>query len=221
MFKVINYIVLGLLIFMFSTSELFSQITDNIVWSSIKVQKNLNPKTSFAIAPIFRFHEDISTYQNMSVDVSAKRKLGKGWSAEILSRTWFIPDQKSRQFLWLDIGYQKKLGILQASSRIRLHYALDINDRNDPDFIRWKTMLMLLNQGKITPFVSIEPWFRLNDGGEFQRIRYEPGVKLDIIDDLNLTMVYRREVSANLEPGSKFNVYVITLAYTLPDRKGE
>lgn len=195
-----------------------AQIDDHIIWATLKLQKQLNPKTSVAFTPIFRFNDDISNYQNMSIDVSAKRKVAKDWSVQLLARTWFVPDDQDRQFLWLDVIYGKKFKHIQIGSFVRYHFAFDIKDRTDADFIRWKTTFTLLSFGKFKPFVAIEPWWRLEGVNDFQRMRYEPGIKYDASKELSFSAVLRRETSVNLEPTTKVNQYVLTAAYKLPAR---
>ena len=81
-----------ILLFGLVTFFSFSQ-TDNILWSSIQLQKSISEKTILSIKPIFRFDNDLSSYQNTSIDIIAKHKFNKGWSVQLLSRSWFKPDQ--------------------------------------------------------------------------------------------------------------------------------
>ena len=197
---------------------IFSKVsaqTDNILWSSFQLQKEISRNTILNIKPIFRFNEDISSYQNMSVDLFAKQKFNKGWSVQLLARTWFIPDQTGRQFLWLDVAHGFKLNQLKIDNRLRYHLALDINDRNDPDYFRWVTKFSLQTKNKITPFFAIEPWLRTNGQNQFQRIRYEPGVNWKIHEDYTLSVLYRREASINLSPVRKTNFLVLNLIYKI------
>jgi len=185
--------------------------TDNILWSSFQLKKEVSKNTILNIKPIFRFNEDFSSYQNMSVDIFAKQKFNKGWSLQLLARTWFIPDEKGRQFLWLDVAHGFKLKQLKIDNRLRYHWALDINDRNDPDYFRWSTMFSLLTKGNITPFIAIEPWLRTNRQNQFQRIRYEPGFNWKLHENYTLSILYRKEESINLEPKRNTNFAVINL----------
>ena len=183
---------------------------DNINWSSVQLQTKFSKKITFNVKPIFRFNEDISNFQNASVDVFAKYNLGKGWSAQLLSRTWFIPDQKNRQFIWPDLAYSFTKGNIKIDNRIRYHLALDINDRQDPDFIRYVVQLTY-NKGKVKPFIGIEPWFRLNGVDQWQRVRYMPGVNWKINDTYSLSFTYWKEESINLEPIVSTNIWLVNL----------
>ena len=195
------------------TVQSFGQIKDNIIWASIKLDKELSSKSSLYIAPILRLNEDISSYQNTSIDIAFKYNLSAHWHIQLLSRTWFIPDQPRRQFIWMDLGYNDSINKYQIASHIRFHLALDINERDDPDYIRWKSTITFPGIGPIHPIAAIEPWFRINDQMQLQRMRYEPGLKIKIAKETKLSLIYRRENTANLIPNNRFNMYIITLAF--------
>ena len=125
----------------------------------------------------------------MSVDLSVRRKIFKNWSLQLLTRTWFIPNDQNRQFLWLDVIFDKKFENIQISSNVRYHLVVDINDRPDGDFIRWKTAVTLLSLGKIKPLIAIEPWWQLDCINGFRRIRYEPGIRYDAGKSFSFTAV--------------------------------
>lgn len=188
---------------------LVSAQADNINWSSIQLQKKLSEKTTFNFKPIVRFNNDFSEFQNGSIDISVNRKLGKGWSAQLATRTWFIPDAKPRQFIWIDAAYGFKIKNIKIDQRARMHWALDINDREDADFIRYSLRFMYNKGKKVKPFIGVEPWFRLNDVEQWQRVRYMPGVSWAINNKYGLTFMYWRENSINLKPGFKNNIWAL------------
>ncbi|NNF35785.1 MAG: DUF2490 domain-containing protein [Saprospiraceae bacterium] len=197
----------------FLINNAYSQIKDNINWSSIKVITPIDEEISFSITPIIRFNNDLSSYQNTSIDLAIKKNISEKWHMQLLSRTWFIPDEAGRQFIWFDVGYNFPLRNFKIASHTRLHLALDINDRNDPDYLRWKTTFSLPSVGRVVPFVAIEPWLRINDDLQLQRMRYEPGCHLSLKQDIKLSLTYRREDSVNLIPTKRFNMYLITLTF--------
>ncbi len=209
----------ALLIYVFSvsTQHLNAQVDDNIMWAAVKIQKNFNSKTSVTLAPILRLDDDISHYQNSSIDLSVKHKFAKNWYGQVLSRVWFIPENKYRKFFFFDLGYSQKISQFKISSYFRTHYALTIKDRKDADFLRWGTTLSLLTYKKIQPFIFLEPFFRLNGENEFQRLRYALGLKLKPSKQLGITVALRPQTSLNTEPDVKVNHIILTLAYTIPD----
>ena len=183
---------------------------DNINWSSIQLQTKFSERLTFNVKPIIRLNEDISNFQNASIDIFANYKLGKGWSTQLTSRTWFIPDQKIRQFIWPDLAYGISKGLLKIDNRVRYHLALDINDRKDPDFIRYSLRFMY-NKGNVKPFFGIEPWFRLNGVDQWQRIRYMPGVNWTLSDKYSLSFIYWKQESINLKPKESTNIWLLNL----------
>lgn len=194
-----------------------SQVTDYQSWSIVQFSKSIDDKTSVALTPIVRHFNNLTQYQNSSIDYSIRRKLGKGWHAQLLGRTWFMPERTNRQFLWLDVGYSRKIKQSKLASHIRVHYALDIKDQPNPDadFIRWMTKWSFPSFGKFTATFGYEPWLRLNGFSELQRVRYEPEIKFAFNSNTTLTTRYRFERSIKIEPELNFDVWVIVLSFKL------
>ncbi len=175
--------------------------------------KSIDEHYSIALKPIVRHKNDISDYNNSSIDLSLRRKIGKGWHLQGLTRYWFIPDNTDRFFLWFDIGYSKPVGKSKLSTALRYHHAFDIKDRIDPDFVRLNTTWSFPSMGKITPIFSIEPFLRVDTLGKVTRMRYEPGIKWKITDKVVFTGKYRIEKNTN--PSRNLNVAVVNLGITL------
>ena len=197
-----------------SLSENIAQ-ADNISWSSVRLRHQLSDKTRVDLRPIVRHNQDFSNYQNTSIDVAIHHKLPKNWFIQFLSRTWFLPDSPEGQFLWGDVGHQWKHEKFTLTNRVRLHISLNINEINPADWIRYQTVITPKVPWKVKPFLSIEPWWQLGSAQEFRRIRYEPGVNYKLADKFNLTVMYRRQDTLNIDPSNDQNHYVITLTYNL------
>lgn len=205
---------IGVIILIFAFSKATAQ-TDNVLWSSFQLQKSISKNTTVHLKPIFRFNDDISTYQNMSIDYFVKQKFANGWSTQLLGRTWFLPSSANRQFIWLDVALSKSIHKIKIDNRLRYHWALDINDRSDPDFFRWLTKISFKNSSNFTPYIGIEPWLRTNTQNKFQRIRYEPGVIWILNPDISINLQYRHEESINLSPKRITNFIVFNLLYKI------
>ena len=202
------------IIFILIFSKITAQ-TDNVLWTSFQLQKDISKKTTINIKPTLRFNNDVSTYQNTSIEIIAKQKFTKGWSMQMLNRLWFIPDQSYRHFIWLDVAHGFKLNKLKIDNRLRYHWALDINDRSDPDYFRWSTKFSFINKSKVTPYIAIEPWLRTNDQNQFQRIRYEPGINWKINSIYTLSVQYRRENTFNVSTKRFTNFLMLNLIYKI------
>ncbi len=208
---------LFILIFLFQYSQ--AQTDDNVLWAGLQWKGILDDKTSIAVKPILRLDENFGGYQNSSIDLSIKRSFGKGFYGQFLSRTWFMPDRSDRQFLWFDIGYGRPIGSMKINTAIRMHYAIDIKDIRDGDFIRWKTTFFTPEIKNLRAFGGVEPWFGFNNANEFQRIRYEAGLIYKLPKSFFVSAALWREVSINIDPGFKFNLWLVTFGYTMDFRK--
>jgi len=195
----------------FASTSLFAQNSDNITWSSFQLTKSIDGKNSVAFKPIIRHNQNITKYQNFSLDLAYRRKFGDGWHAQLTTRYWFIPDNTDRYFLWYDLGWGKKIKKSKLSSHVRFHNAIDIKDRIDPDFFRWKTKWTFPPIGKFTFEMSLEPWYRLDTVKQWVRMRYEPGVNYKINDNWIFQAVYRREI--NKGDAIELNAGVFNLGY--------
>ena len=142
---------------------------DNINWSSIRLRKQITEKTRVDFRPIIRFNNDISNYQNWSIDLVVNHKLSGGWYVQFVARTWFLPNSPEGQFLWPEIGHQAKTKHFSITNRIRYHLSLDLNEINPADFIRFQTTIVPNVKWKVKPFLALEPWYQLNDADALRR----------------------------------------------------
>ncbi len=201
---------ISIIIFFFSSLNLQAQ-DDYVAWSSIQIQTQLGDKTQLNFKPIIRHNNDLSRYQNFSVDLAIKQSLGKGWSAMGLTRSWFLPGGAYRHFLWADLAYTYRNKSVAFSNRLRYHWALEINDNTDPDYVRWSSRITFRSEKKLKFYFQIEPWYRTEGFNQFQRIRYEPGFNLSINKRLHLDFNYRIEKFFNVPSERQFNVFVTNL----------
>lgn len=207
-------ITLIILIFSGIVTEMNAQ-TDNRLWSSLRLRKQISPDTRIDLRPIMRHDQDISNYRNTSIDIALHRKLRNGWSVQFLSRTFFIPDAQDVQFLWLDFAHVFKNSNIAFTNRVRMHYALDLGDIPQRDFIRYHSSLTPTVSWKVKPIFAIEPWFQLNGINNMTRIRYEVGLLFPKVSHYNFAIIYMRQNSENTLPSTNENLWVATLTYNL------
>lgn len=204
--------------FLIITSLAQAQVEDDhINWSFNKYSFAINDTWKVDLTPIFRLNQDFTNYQNSSIDYMLKRSIGNGFSIGFMGRTWFIPEQKIRQFVWFDLNH--KLNIPNAplgiSQRIRLHGALDINDRMDRDFIRYQIGVTgAFPNSIIEPYIGIEPFFRLNKLNYFERFRSEYGFRIKAAKNLKLSVVLWKEDLFDLEEDYTNYIWVTGMQYT-------
>lgn len=200
--------------YLFSTA-FYAQELDNILWASVKLQKNINEYSVWA-QPILRLNEDLGEYQNTSIDLGVRRKLGKGWSAAFISRTWFIPGEENNiQFLWADVAFSREVKKFKVNTRVRYHHALDLYDLENADFIRPKVGAITSTFGKFKPLVNVEPWWQLNSIYAIERIRYELGFKYELSSRSELSAILWREEFQNRLPKIINNLWILSVSYLL------
>ncbi len=198
----------------FGLHELVGQV-DNSLWSSFRIRHQLSEKTTIDFRPIFRFNDDISSYQNSSIDLVIHHKLPKGFFIRFLSRTWFLPNSPEGQFLWGDIGYQLKHEKFTYTSFMRMHLSLNTNDINPNDFIRYKGTIAPKVPWKFKPFITSGIWYQINGVNDFRRVRYEAGFSYPITKESNFAAIYRRQNSVGIDPSNDQNHFVVTVTYNL------
>lgn len=188
---------------------------DNGAWTSFRLRKQITQKTRIDFRPIIRFNNDVSDFQNWSIDIVVNHKLSKGWSVQFLARTWFLPNSPKGQFLWGDITHQAKTKFFTITHRFRYHGSLDTNEINPADFLRIQTRIAPLVKWKIKPFFTAEPWYQLGESNAYTRFRLEGGFSLKLDHVNNFSFLYRRQNSIDREPTNHQNHYVLSLTRNL------
>ncbi len=188
---------------------------DNGAWTTFRLRKQITQKTRVDFRPIIRFNNDVSDYQNWSIDIVVNHKLSKRWSVQFLSRTWFLPNSPEGQFLWADITHQANTKFFSIINTLRYHGSLDTNEINPADFVRFQTRIVPFVNWKVKPFFMAEPWYQLGEKDAYTRFRIEGGfnIKLDGLN--NFTFLYRRQNSIDRVPSNHQNHYVLTLTRKL------
>ncbi len=199
----------------FSHGQMNREVVDLTNWQFIKFSLKIDDHWSFDIAPIHRFNNNITTHQNSSVDLTLKRSLGKGFHASLITRTWFTPNRKPRQFLWFDVGYKKSIPDfpLTLSQRVRFHWGLNINDNVDRDYIRYIVDLAFTKHSKWKPSIAIEPWIGLNGIAFLERVRYQAAMTYVANSNLSFAVRYRPEFWYNQDVNPLFHMWVTGVAY--------
>jgi len=200
----------------FSMMNVVAQDDDNVAWLSVSANTQIQEGLTFALTPILRLNEDFSEYQNFSIDYAFTKKLKSNWKFTVLGRTWFLPDGTNRQFLWPALSFSQKVGDFAWSHRVRWHLAFDIDDRFDPDFIRYFQTWKYTGWGNFQPFVGLELWWGLNGDLQIERLRYIPGASYKINNFITLSAALWRQESLNLLPEMDVNLWRVNLVFKLP-----
>jgi len=202
-----------LLLLLISPLASDGQIDDNIMWAKWSAQSKIKPNTTFILAPILRMNTDISTYQDVSLDYTLRQKINKHFSVSMIGRTWFLRNGNLRQFIWPQISFAQSYDKWKLSSYLRLHYAMDISDRPDADFLRWKGSVNYTVNNKWQMFVGVEPFYRLNSENEVERMRYSLGTKYKLSKNWSLSFEWWSENTHNVDIPTSVNIFVPHIAY--------
>lgn len=210
-----NFMNFLLVLFVLTTSIMATAQDTNLTWTGFDLRIPLDSKSQIDLKPIMRHNLNGDGYQNSSLDVSYKRSFYQGFFAQLLGRTWFMPEARYRLFFWLDVGKNWSFDKFKLTQKLRIHYALDVNDNFDADFVRLFTTLTLPLSDKLKVTLNLEPWLSLNDDIGFSRYRIEPGFAWSINNQLSLGVVYRRQSDFLLNPINYQNHIVSTIVYKL------
>lgn len=166
-------------------------------WSSIKLSGKIGSKTTYGLRPIVRHKNSYSDYSNTSMDLSIKRKLGNGFSFFFLERYSWLKDGVNRNLMLMDIRHSLYLfkGV-KLSNTIRWHLAHDV-EIEDPNFLCYLGTIKFFSENKISSFIGIQYFYRLDGVNEISRTRYRMGInyKLNSKWKINVQLWNTKRVS--------------------------
>lgn len=185
-------------------------------WTSARLIYKAGDKITLKARPIVRHNQDLSNYDNTSIDLSVSYKIDKNWSVQLLDRHWFIPDGPDRQFYFIDVNHKANLSEkFTLSNTLRYHLAVNWN-RLDPNFIRYQPILSYKPGGKFIPFVGYTAFYRIEDFQGFVGARLKAGCKYAASSKIGLQLTYWNQDEYNKEfPINKAHVILFNLNYNL------
>lgn len=204
------------LFFLLNINHTTAQL-DWVSWSSVQLNYKAGDKFTVKLKPIWRQKNDLSDYDNTSLDVILSYKINKTWSIDFNNRHWFLPnDDDDREFWFFDLNHKVALSPkLTLSNKLRYHLGVDWN-REDTDFLRWLTKISYNTGKRITPFIGNDFFYRFPEDNVFARMRYKIGAVTTISKKSKLTVEYWRQFSLTdkfNEPEANF--LVVNFSYNL------
>ena len=161
-------------------------------WTILSLGHKINDKWSLKLAPIVRHRDNLSTYANTSIDFAITYNINKTFSFTLLERHFFIPDDADRNFYFFDLKAKHKLRDKWTfQQNLRYHFGNNINDRIDPDFIRYQPKLIYAPTSKSKFFTMLDPFFRVTDPASLAGIRYEVGYDRSLANGFGVNFQYR------------------------------
>jgi len=184
-------------------------------WTTVQLDYKANDRLNIKLRPIVRHKDDLSNYNNTSIDFSLHYKLNQHWSMMLLERHFFIPDKGDREFLFFDVTRKDKLSSkLAFSNRFRYHLGLNLTNL-DPDFIRYQPTLSLKTNKAFSPFVATDLFYRIETVNELAGARYILGFNYKVLKKVNFNFQYWRQVGYNQYPLFNAHILVLTATYKL------
>lgn len=205
------------LIFMLLMGTLsLSAQTDWTSWLSVQLNYKANDKLTIKLKPIVRLNQDLSNYSDTSIDLIANYQFHKNWSAGILNRHFFIPDQGDREFYFFDLNYKWPISEqLIFTNKLRFHLAVNWN-RNDVDFMRYYPKLTYKMGNNVAPFVGIDFFYRLTETQTLSGVRYHLGANWKFAKQMNLGFLYWWQTQYNdYFPLGETHTILLNVAYSL------
>jgi len=209
-------IIVLFLVLNITTNAISQDLIDHHSWNYAKFSFKINDKWSMNITPTYRFHKDLTEFQDVFVDYQINRKLYPGLIGGIMGRTFAIPGQKPRQFIWYILKYSMPDLIpgVNIGHMLRFHNGVDINEREDADFLRYKLTVSIPTLNKrINPFAVVEPFYQFNGVNKFDRWRYEIGSSIKANSDLKFFGFLRIEDFTEHVTDVNFYIWMVGFQY--------
>ena len=169
------------------------------------------------IEQVFKFNDTISHFKSAYTEGVLKFRISKLFAVAVNYRYIENPPNKNAQRYSGDffVNLEKKGFPLSFQYRLRFQHEMRISNKNIEDVIRNKFTLDYNLCKLVDPYISFEPFFRLNGKNEFRVMRYEIGLDWRIIKNLHVTSFYRLQKDINIKKPDKNHVIGLMVSYDL------
>jgi len=209
-------ILTSIILFLFITNYSWSQ-SEWRSWSSVQLNYKANDKITMIAKPIIRHFDDLSKYNNTSIDLIISYKLPNNLKVSVLNRHWWEKHRPDREFWFFDLKHSLPLNSqLTFSNQLRYHLAVNWGGLKEPDFIRYAPSISYKTNFKLTASFTPEFFYRTNGINVLSGGRYILGFNYPLSDRLKLTAQYWRHIEHNDEsPFLEANFLILNLGYNL------
>lgn len=188
-------------------------------WTTIQLNYNITEQWSLSLRPIMRHRDNLGAYNNTSIDFSVGYKLNKVFSASLLNRHFFIPDTPDREFIFLDLKAKQTLSPQWTLQHLlRYHFANNINDRIDPDFLRYQPKLVFGLKSHTKLFAMLDPFYRLTNPSSLAGARYELGYDRALRKGLGINLQYWYQKGYGNTPITTSHFIIVNLRKTFSNK---
>lgn len=200
-----------------------AQEKDAGLWLTGNIQKDITNNLRAVLTEELRFKENYSQLGSFFTNVSLQYKFSKSISASVnyrfINRRELNGMYEIRNRFYADVAYRHKLDKWSFSLRMRFQdqvKRISFNEKEaDPSYY-WRNKLMVKYSatGKLTPYISAEIFYQLNnpEGNEMDELRLVAGSDYDL-DKRNSVSGYFM-INKELNVNNPVTSYIIGLEYT-------
>lgn len=210
-------LLLSMICFCFHGPLLIAQ-TDLGSWTGVKLATKLDSKYTLSVNPIWRMKDQLSTLNTTFIDIDLKRSVNNYWFL-LKNRSLLQKDTKYNHWIFADVGQKGKINAkILWSHRFRYHWGLKLGDIDDVDLLRYEPALKFLHSAKLSSRIAIDAQYKVFDGSEYFRTRYQAGAKYAFNKKLALDINYWFDDFIN---ANDTHLIVSTLSYNIERKKKE
>ncbi len=206
------------MILLLINSHVFTQTTDNQLWTGASIGLKLNKKFTVSLREEFRFDNNMSSRKSIFTEIGVKYKLNKHFSFVPRFRIINIPLKKDKKRISFDAYYswKKKKFPVSFKYRFRIQDTKKFNSKKQGrDFIRNKFTIGYNATKLVDPFFAYEIYFRFDGKNEFRKNRFTFGLDWKLNKKMSLTTYYRIQDDINVKKPDKIKVIGLAFSYNL------
>lgn len=178
-----------LIFFLIFSNEVLAQ-TDIGSWTSIQLKHKVNKKTTFTIKPILRHHQDLSTFQDLFLDLTFAYKVTDKITLAVLNRGIDNFDESYRSWFFFDLSHkQPLLHRISMTNRLRFHWGRDIQ-QYDEDFLRYEPKFQFSVLNNVTLLAAVDIQYQIVENPGLFRFRYQAGGVIKLSPAYSLSLQY-------------------------------
>lgn len=202
---------------LFGIGNMHAQTTDIELWSGGALNLKVHKRFSASADQVFKFNDTVSHFKSAYSELGGRFKINRMFSIGLNYRYIENPPNKNAHRYSGDFIFNlgKKGFPLSFQDRLRYQHEVRISNKNADDYVRNKFTLDYNLSRLVDPYISYEPFFRLNGKNEFRVMRYEIGLDWRIIENLHLTSFYLLQKDVNVKKPDKIHVIGLILSYDI------
>ncbi|MBN2613645.1 MAG: DUF2490 domain-containing protein [Bacteroidales bacterium] len=195
----------------------FSQKKDKELWSGATFKLDINKDLRVDVEEQVRFNNNISRMNVLISEAGVLYDLNKHFSVKGSFRYSYDPESHNKYRYTADMIYEwsKKGFPLDFKYRLRFQQTFEEHTRESESYFRNKVSVDYNMTKFVDPYISFEPYFKLNGFNEITNYRFAIGLDWDVYKDLSLETFYMFENEFG-EPKPKLSSIIgLGLSYRL------